>query len=121
MTETRVPGGRAERRTPEQWAKLVQDYESSGQSQRAFCAEREIGQSSLRYWRRRLERRSGQVRAAVAQGARLVPIDLIEECTPVAADSGVTILTGGGTRIEVKRHFDAGVLRRVMGVLEGEG
>jgi hypothetical protein len=51
----------------------------------------------------------------------LVPVDLIEEHAPLAAGSGVTILTGGGARIEVKRHFDAGVLRRVVAALEAKG
>jgi transposase len=100
---------------------LVRDFEASGHSQRAFCTEHGIGQSTLRYWKRRLENRSGEEPAAVPQGARLVPVNLIEEHTPVAADSGVAILTGGGTRIEVKRHFDAGVLRRVVAALEAEG
>ena len=120
MAETQRPAGRPERRTPEQWAELVQDYEASGQSKRAFCAERGIGQSTLRYWRRRLEQRSGQAQVAVSQGPRLVPVDLIEEQAPLAAGSGVTILTGGGVRIEVERHFDAGVLRGVVAALEAQ-
>jgi transposase-like protein len=120
MTETRIPPGRPERRTPAQWTELVQDFEASGQSQRAFCAERGIGQSTLRYWRRRLEQRSGQAPVAVRQGARLVPVELVEEHVPLAAGSGVTILTGG-VRIQVTRHFDAGVLRGVVAALEGEG
>ena len=121
MAQIQNPAGRAERRTPEQWAELVQDYEGSGQSQRAFCAERGIGQSSLRYWKRRLEKRSGQAPVAVTQRARLMPVDLIEEQTPLAADSGVTILAGGRVRIEVKRHFDAGVLRDVVAALQVQG
>jgi hypothetical protein len=103
---------------------LVQDYEASGQSQRAFCAARGIGQSSLRYWKRRLEKRAGEVPVAVTQRARLVPVNpvnLIEEPAPLAAGSGVTILTGGGARIEVECHFDAGVLRRVVAALEAKG
>jgi len=110
-----------QRRTPEQWAALVQDFEASGQSQRAFCAEHGLGQSSLRYWMRRLEKRSVQAPVAMTQRARLVPLELIEEPTPLAADSGVTILAGGGVRIEVKRHFDARVLRGVVAALEVKG
>jgi transposase-like protein len=121
MSETQIRAGRAERRTPEQWAELVRYYEASGQSQRAFCAERGIGQSTLRYWRQRLEKRSGETPAAAAQGTRLVPVNLIKEPTPVAADSGVTIRAGYGARIEVKRHFDADVLRGVVAALEAQG
>jgi hypothetical protein len=99
----------------------VQDFEASGQRQRAFCAERGIGQSTLRYWKRRLEKRSAEAPVAVSQGARLVPVKLIEEAAPLATGSGVTILTGCGARIEVKRHFDAGVLRGVVAALETKG
>lgn len=120
MRETQSAIGRPERRTPEQWAELVRDFALSGQSQRAFCADRGIGQSTLRYWRRRLEKRSGEAPVAVSQGARLVPVDLIEEHAPVAAGSGVTVLTGGGVRIEVRRHFDAVVLRGVVAALEAK-
>jgi hypothetical protein len=38
----------------------------------------------------------------------------------LSADSGVTIRTGGGARIEVKRHFDASVLRGVVAALEAQ-
>ena len=120
MTETKRPAGRPERRTPEQWSELVRDYEASGQSQRAFCTERRIGQSTLRYWMRRLEKRSGEAPVTVTQGTRLVPVDLIEEPAPLTAGSGVTILTGGGVRIEVGRQFDAGVLRGVVAALEAQ-
>jgi transposase-like protein len=120
MTERRGQAGIPERRTPEQWAELMRDFKLSGQSQRAFCAERGIGQSTLRYWRRRLEQRSGEAPVAVPQGPRLVPLELLEEHAPLTADSGVRILTGG-VRIEVTRHFDAGVLRGVVAALRGEG
>ena len=99
----------------------MQDHEASDQSQRAFCAERGIGQSSLRYWKRRLEKTSERASVAVGQWPRLLPVDLIDEHTALAAGSGVTILTGGGTHIGVKRHFDAGVLRRVAAALEAKG
>ena len=42
-------GSRAERRTREEWAALVETYEASGESQRGFCIRHGIGQSSLRY------------------------------------------------------------------------
>ena len=47
-------------------------------------------------------------------------IDLLEEHAALSADSGVTIRTGGGARIEVKRHFDASVLRGVVAALEAQ-
>ena len=67
-----------ERRTPQQWARLVEEYEASGQSQRRFCAEHGIGQSSLRYWRRRLEQGAEAQNAQGATGLRLVAVKVID-------------------------------------------
>ena len=93
------------------WAELVQAYEASGQSQRAFCARRGIGQSTLRYWRRRLQ---GGVGAGTGSGgARLVAVKVREE-EPSGGASGLSIVTGGGLRIEVAREFDRATLERLV-------
>jgi len=117
MTETQSPAGRPERRTPEQWEEVVKDYEASDRSQRAFCAERGIGQSSLRYWKRRLEQGSGTEDAPIAKGTRLVPVKLVEDAS-APAHSGLTVVTPGGVRVEIARGFDAPTLACVLATLE---
>jgi hypothetical protein len=112
MTET----ARAERRTPAQWAALVGELEASGQSQRAFCAERGVGQSSLRYWRGRLRERERGAREAPA-ATRLVAVKVLEE-PPAPAGGGVVVVTSRGLRIEVAREFDPATLVRVLATLE---
>jgi len=106
--------GRPEQRRREQWARLVKEHEASGQSQRAFCAERGIGQSTLRYWCRRLKEdaRSGERGA----GARLVPVRVREQA-PVEGVSGVSLVAGNGVRIELAPGFDATTLERVLATL----
>lgn len=42
------------RRTPEQWQQVVNDWQQSGQSARAFCTEQSIGYASFCQWRKRL-------------------------------------------------------------------
>ena len=112
MTET----ARAERRTPAQWAALVGEFEASGQSQRSFCAERGVGQSSLRYWRGRLRgHAAGAQEAPVA--ARLVAVKVLEE-PPAPASGGVVVLTPRGLRVEVARGFDPETLARVLATLQ---
>jgi transposase-like protein len=93
---------------------LVKEHEASGQSQRAFCAERGIGQSTLRYWRRRLEEdaRSGERGA----GARLVAVRVREQA-PVEGVSGVSLVAGNGVRIELAPGFDTRTLERVLAAL----
>lgn len=116
MTETQSPAGRPERRTSEQWAERVRNYEASGQSQRAFCAERGIGQSSLRYWKRRLEQGSGIEDTRTSGSTRLVPVKLVEEAAGLA-DSGLVVVSQRGIRVEIARQFDAATLARVLATL----
>lgn len=111
MTQAQRP----ERRTPEQWMALVEEYEASGQSQRRFCAERGIGQSTLRYWRRRLQG-DGLGRDRIA-AARLVPVKVYED-ERSQANSGLTLVAGNGLRIEVAPGFDIATLERVLATLE---
>jgi transposase-like protein len=106
--------GRPEQRSREQWAALVKEHEASGQSQRAFCAARGIGQSTLRYWRRRLQEDGLDGEGGV--GARLVAVRVREEA-PVEGLSGVSLVAGGGLRIELAPGFDATTLQRVLRTL----
>jgi transposase len=97
---------------------LVREYEAGSQSQRAFCAARGVGQSSLRYWKRRLERADGDEAKPTARAPRLVPVRLIEDA-PAPADSGLVVVTPGGIRVEIARQFDTATLRRVLAAVEG--
>ena len=117
MRETESGAGRPERRTREQWAALVAEYAASSQSQRAFCAARGIGQSSLRYWKRRLEQEGATQDRPTARGTRLVPIKLIAD-TLVRTDSGLVVVSRGGIRVQIARDFDAPTLARVLATLE---
>ena len=106
--------GRPEQRSREQWAALVKEHEASGQSQRAFCAARGIGQSTLRYWRRRLQEDGLDGERRVE--ARLVAVRVREEA-PVEGLSGVSLVAGDGLRIELAPGFDATTLQRVLRTL----
>jgi len=106
-----------ERRTAQQWARLVEEYEASGQSQRRFCAEHGIGQSSLRYWKRRLEQGASTADTQAATGVRLVAVKVIEDA-PALADSGLVVVSPHGVRVQIARGFDAATLSRVLATLE---
>ena len=105
-----------ERRTAEQWARLVEEYEVSGHSQRRFCTEHGIGQSSLRYWRRRLEQGSGTEGGQASPGVRLVALKVLDD-TPALADSGLVVVSSRGVRVEIARGFDTATLARVLATL----
>lgn len=109
--ETSLDRGKAER-----WAELVNDYEASGQSQRAFCARRGIGQSTLRYWRRRLKEGGGE--EAGSDGVRLVAVKVRQD-KPSGVASGLTVVAGNDVRIEVACGFDGVTLERLLASLRG--
>ena len=61
------------RRSREQWAQIVEQFERSGQSHDAFCAQQRLNVGSFRGWLYRL--RSGAAQGKVARGAtRLLPV-----------------------------------------------
>jgi transposase-like protein len=95
----------------EHWAELVNEYESSGESQRGFCARRGIGQSTLRYWRRRLQESAGE--APSRGGAQFVAVKVRQDESSATA-SGLSIVAGHGLRVEVARGFDEQTLERVL-------
>jgi hypothetical protein len=96
---------------------LVEEYEASGQSQRRFCAEHGIGQSTLRYWKRRLEQGAGTAQAQAATGVRLVAVKVVED-TPALSDSGLAVVSSRGVRVQIARGFDTATLARVLATLE---
>jgi len=61
------------RRSRDEWAELVEEHESSGETQEEFCAARGLVVGSFRGWlyRLRRERRGGKV---ARSATRLVPV-----------------------------------------------
>lgn len=102
----------------EQWTVLVEEYAASGQSQRRFCRERGIGQSTLRYWRRRLELEIGAQGQRRAAGPGLIPVKVLADGPATGGGAEVVVIACSGVRIAVGRDFDAGTLRRVLAVVE---
>jgi hypothetical protein len=66
------------------WKKRIAQWERSGQSQRAFCANRTLALSTFQWWRRKL-RPSGDRQTAPA----FLPFDL---GTPTGAGAGVAVI-----------------------------
>jgi hypothetical protein len=61
------------RRSRDQWAQIVEEFERSGLSHEAFCAEQRLNVGSFRSWLYRL--RNDSARGKVARSAtRLLPV-----------------------------------------------
>jgi transposase-like protein len=131
MIEAQVHG-RSRRRRREEADRLVEAFERSGQSRRAFCREHGISLGTLDNYRKRC----ATVEAARAEAAlssplqpavTFVPLEIVEPqaAAQVAAahcltDGGATLFieVRRGRRIGVMAGFDATTLTRLLNVLE---
>ena len=90
---------------------LVQDFEQSGLSRKAFSSARGVALHTLDYYRARYRTR----RAATA-AEELLPVDLIG--TP-SVSGGLRVELANGRRIIVEAGFDVSVLKQLVAALEG--
>jgi len=102
------------------WSAIIDDYESSGLTQRAFAKAQGLHPSTLAAWRSKLGRSSTQ-RAKKAGFTELV----VREDEPAPDDQGtpptstalVIRLGGRDAEVVVKNDTDLALLRRVVGAL----
>jgi hypothetical protein len=84
------------RRSREQWAQIVEQFEHSGKSHEAFCAQQRLNVGSFRGWLYRLRNNAGQ--GKVARSAtrllpvRVGPVDATDEDTVIELAVGEAIL-----------------------------
>ena len=94
---------------PKYWSKLISEQEASGQGVRPFCREREIGEPSFYYWRKRL-RTKGSVRFALLQTK---PADTGRTA------SALELVLRNGERLRIGNEVDAATLRMVLEAVRG--
>jgi hypothetical protein len=100
---------------------LVQEYEASGLSRKAFCAGRGLSVHTLDAYRRRV--RKILVGDDVHRG-ELLPVELVGSGAKIgrpdkeAKPYGLTVVLANGRQIEIGPGFDAWVLEQIVAVLE---
>ena len=99
------------RRSQAEADSLVEDFEQSGLSRKAFSSARGVALHTLDYYCARYRTR----RAAPAD-QELLPVDLIS-APPVSG--GLRVELANGRRIVVEAGFDVSVLKLLVAVLEG--
>ena len=98
-------------RSPAEADKLAAEFEASGLTQRAFCELRGVPVKTLARYVKRYRQQQAQ-----AEGTpRWVAVEMAESS---AGGSGLSVVLGGGRRIEVGRGFDAATLRQLVTALE---
>jgi hypothetical protein len=88
----------------EQWSRLVELQQKSGQSVRVFCKQQALSEPSFYSWRQRL------------RNERPVSFALVDTASAAsAAGAAIEVILTSGDRLQVPR--DAAALRMVLSVL----
>ena len=92
---------------------MAAEFEASGLTQRAIAALRGVPVKTLARYVTRYRQRPAE-----AEGApRWVAVEMAESESS-AGGSGLSVVLGGGRRIEVGRGFDEATLRQLVTALE---
>jgi hypothetical protein len=95
---------------------LVAEFEVSGLKRASFCRKRGLALATLDKYRRRVQSRP------VSGAGSLLPVEVV--LSPSRdADSGagrdvLVVELRSGSRIEVRRRFDAETLKRLLSILD---
>jgi hypothetical protein len=100
------------RRSREEVAQLVAEFEASKLSRREFSRQRGIAVTTLDYYRLRMR----QQRMEPGK-RRLVEVKLSSKGS-VGGRVGLTVVLSGGRRIEVEAGFDSATLEQLVSVLD---
>ena len=113
MGERASAAGRRRYRTRAEAEELAAEFEASGLTQREFCERRGVAVNTLGRYLKRFRQRPAE-----GEGRpRWVTVEMAES-EPGAGRSGLSVVLGGGRRIEVGRGFDAATLRQLVTALE---
>lgn len=99
------------------WEQHIHNWQSSGQSQQAYCREHGIALATFGYWRHKLKQTD-------CQKPRFYPIEVVEEISPrqerhANTESGVRlVLQDNRFAIHIGEHFSERVLRDLIMCLE---
>lgn len=108
------------RRSREEAARLVSEFEQSGQRRKEFCATRGLSVHTLDVWRRRI--------AQAGLQEEIVPVEIVADravsvprmpAASVARIGQFRVVLAQGISIELEPGFDVGELRRLVTALDG--
>lgn len=93
---------------PDEWMKLVSEYETSGLQQKDFCAKHDVSLNTLQYWLYKRTRRSGSDSGPVT---KFLPVELVPSTALSARreqpSSGVTVELPSGVRVHLSSDVPA--------------
>ena len=111
----RRPGG-------EEWPKLIEQYETSGQTQKEFCADRDLPFNTFQYW---LYRRSKKVRSVSGSTPEFLPVEVVRSAAPEGAatktratEPAVEIELPSGVQVRLSSSVSASFVGELIAALK---
>jgi hypothetical protein len=110
-----------QRRSRAQWRELVRGWPGSGLTQAQYCERHGISTGSLSRWRAVFggehQAGGGPARSRAEESVRWLPVQFSEALEPPRSDRVLTVVFGGGVRLEVPPGCDGATLARVVEIL----
>lgn len=96
------------RRTPSQWARIIEQQAQSGQTIRAFCEQNDIALASFGKWKQRLTREStGDTNKPVEPAFQPVVIGSSGDNHPASDATRVTLTLGSHITLTIQSNAPA--------------
>lgn len=92
------------------WAKHVEDWKASGESQSRYCRRNSLNTYQLTYWAQVLKSKPIAIRSKAAKGFVAVQVT-----TPTTQAHGLTIRLPNGIQLEGVSTGNLAVVREMMG------
>jgi hypothetical protein len=122
-------GSRQPSKAEQEWRNRIAQWRASGQSVRAFCAERQLSEPSFYSWRRTITSRDDAAtpvpkpittdRPESADRPAFVPVRVVAASpTSGSAAGGLELILSAGHVVRITPGFDSATLRRLLAALE---
>ena len=98
----------------QRWRERIDAWETSNQTQEAFCTAHHLGLASFRRWRRKFKSQESEGAVTSTDPVRCLSVRVND-----AVSSNLTVLVQDELRIEVPSGFDPHLLQQVIQVLRG--
>jgi hypothetical protein len=107
----------AERR----WRPVVEEWQRSGQEIAAFCRQRHLPISSVKFWKKELplrdqKRQARRAAEASRSAMRLLPVRVVD--SPQVAAGSVELVLQGGRVLRIGGDFNPAILQKLIATLE---
>lgn len=105
---------------PDEWMRLISEYETSGLSQKEFVAKADLSFSTFQYWLYRKSKKSGSQSGSTQ---KFLPVELVGPPAPVARAGAaenigpVEVELPTGLRVRFESGTPARYIAELVGVL----